>query len=241
MTDLVVLVPSRGRPDKVMELMAAFDATCRAYTELLIVVDDDDDSDYAAASSGCANLMVVRRPDPRRRGMVHALNTAAGRVVNTREDVPFAVGFMGDDHRPRDIGWDAAYLTELSDLGTGIVYGDDLLQGKRLPTQVAMTTDIVRTLGFMAPPVLRHLYVDNFWRDLGRGAGCLRYLEDVVVEHVHPAAGKAQDDAGYRAVNSSLMWALDRGAYDGFVRSGGLAAAVDLVAGLRTDAEAVPS
>jgi hypothetical protein len=90
---------------------------------------------------------------------------------------------MGDDHFPRTHGWDQAYLDALRELGTGIVYGNDLLQGHRLPTQCAMTADIVRRWGYMALPTLRHMYVDNFWRDLGNAADCLRYLPEVVVEH----------------------------------------------------------
>jgi hypothetical protein len=140
---------------------------------------------------------------------------------------------MGDDHMPRTVGWDAAYLEALRELGTGLVYGNDLLQGSSLPTQVAMTTDIVRALGYMAPPDLTHLYVDNFWRDLGRSAGCLRYLPDVIVEHRHPAAGKAQWDAGYARVNNSAMYEHDATAYEQYIGAGELHAAVDVVKMLR--------
>ena len=145
---------------------------------------------------------------------------------------PFAIGFMGDDHRPRTVGWDTAYLEALRELGSGIVYGNDLLQGERIPTQVAMTTDIVRELGFMAPPVLKHLYVDNFWRDLGTAAGCLRYLSNVVVEHMHPIAGKAPWDDGYARVNAPTMYSGDANAYAKWAAMD-LAAAVEKVRALR--------
>jgi hypothetical protein len=66
----------------------------------------------------------------------------------------------------------------------------------------------------MAPPNLTHLYVDNFWKDLGQLAGCIRYLPDVVVEHLHPVAGKAAWDEGYVRVNAQSMFSRDRSAYE---------------------------
>jgi hypothetical protein len=135
--------------------------------------------------------------------MVEALNVAAESVNE------FAVGFMGDDHRPRTKGWDTAYLAALIQMRVGMVYGDDGWQHETLPTQIAMTTDIVKALGWMAPPALVHMYVDNWWLELGRAAGCIRYLPDVVVEHMHPVAGKAEWDEGHRRVNQQAMYHVD--------------------------------
>ena len=79
-----------------------------------------------------------------------------------------------------------------------------------------MTADIVRALGHMAPPALTHLYVDNYWRDLGRACRCLTYLPVVVVEHLHPLAGKATWDEGYRRVNDRAMYDKDAAAYQAY-------------------------
>ena len=108
---------------------------------------------------------------------------------------------MGDDHRPRTDGWDTKMLAALRELGTGVVYGDDLLQGERLCTSWAMTSDIVRALGRMVPAPVEHMFCDNAVMDLAKAAKCLRYLPDVVIEHLHPLAGKADWDPGYWRVN----------------------------------------
>lgn len=147
-------------------------------------------------------------------GHVGAINWGAARALADLK--PFAVAKLDDDHRPRTVGWDTAYLEALRELGTGIVYGNDLLQGERLPTAPAMTANIVQALGFMAPPTLRHLYCDNFWHDLGDAANCLRYLPGAVVEHMHPAAGKAQMDDGYRLANSPERYRDDGVAYEAY-------------------------
>lgn len=214
MADLVVIVPSRGRPEAATTLARVFADTCTADTRLLFAVDEDDPSDYGPLIAG--DKVHVQVGD--NATMVEALNRAAtGLAVDV--DPPFAIGFMGDDHCPRTYGWDNAYLEALRELGTGIVYGNDLLQGHRLPTQCAMTSDIVRALGYMGPPELRHMYVDNFWRDLGNAADCLRYLPDVTVEHRHPVAGKAQMDEGYLRVNAPAVYEADEAAYAEYTRT----------------------
>ena len=238
MPELIVVVPSRGRPAAVAPLVEAFRETCAGNTRIVLVVDRDDPTlnAYAAAIQSS----ISREPEDTTQfgaavprfdightvvsqliistgtGMAEALNLAAGGLVNEH----YAIGFMGDDHRPRTYGWDYEYLKALRELGTGIVYGNDLFQQERIPTQVAMTSDIVRTLGWMTPPGLGHMYLDNFWRDLGTAAGCLRYLPDVVVEHVHPVAGKADWDEGYARVNDAAVYERDRRAYERYLATG---------------------
>lgn len=231
MSDLVVIVPSRGRPDAARELVESFTQTCTTDTRLWLAIDRDDPDVESYPTGGCTLLTGEHH------SMVEALNNCAAAVTHPpfgEHTAPFAIGFAGDDHRPRTIGWDQAYLDTLRELGTGIVYGNDLLQGENLPTQCAMTADIVVALGWMCPPVLHHMCVDDFWRDLGRGAGCLRYLPDVVVEHMHPVAGKAEWTDGHRRVNAPAVYSRDRTAYARFRADGSMARSVAAVRGLRT-------
>lgn len=205
MTDLVVIVPSRGRPQAAAELAEAFTETSTADTRLAWSFDEDDPRlpDYPDREAVIGE----------NQSMVEALNKAAlhyARGGFFKNDPPFAVGFMGDDHRPRTKGWDKAYIDALRELGTGLVYGNDLLQGERIPTQVAMTADIVRTLGYMAPPKLGHMYVDNAWLALGRALDRITYLPGVIIEHLHPLAGKGEWDEGYNRVNSPGQYDRDR-------------------------------
>lgn len=214
MVDLVVIVPSRGRPQAAAELAEAFYATRTADTELIFALDDND-----PALRGYPMNASWVGPS---RSMVEALNEAAINYAN-QHDPPFAVGFMGDDHRPRTAGWDERYLEALRELGTGLVYGNDLFQRERLPTQVAMTADLVRWLGYMAPPGLRHMYVDNAWLALGKALGRITYLPGVIVEHMHPLVHKGAWDEGYARVNHPDVYAADRVAFGRWLREmGGL-------------------
>ncbi|WP_431976175.1 hypothetical protein [Micromonospora haikouensis] len=215
MADLLVIVPSRGRPESVARLVDAWEST-GAYERARLAFAVDGDDPCHAAYEGQASDRSLMVTLPRWLPMVHKLDrVAAGLAVDH-----FALGFAGDDHVPRTVGWAGRYVDELRALGTGTVYGDDGYQGAKLPTQWAMTADIVQTLGRMVPAPVEHLYCDNSVLDLGRAAGCIRYLPDVLVEHMHPVAGKAADDDQYRRVNSSAQYARDGRAYRRWLRSG---------------------
>jgi len=209
---LVVIVPSRGRPHSIPNLAETFANTTQDPNTKLWIAVDSDDPDLHKYQEAATTLTQVTVLEVIGGYMSAALNEAAWKAAS--DPTVEAVGFMGDDHRPRTPGWDTAYLTALRGMGVGIVYGDDGLQSEALPTQCAMSASIVRTLGWMCPPVLRHLWIDNFWLDLGRGAECLRYLPDVFVEHMHPYVDKAVMDAGYERVNSLEMITADRTAYE---------------------------
>lgn len=188
----------------------------------MIICDNDDPklSTYYSLLAGYGQVVAV---EPGRRGMVAALQSG---YESFRNNLGFAVGFMGDDHRPRTRGWDSVYLETLRELGTGFVYGNDLFQRQNIPTQVAMTSDIPATLGYMSPPELDHLCVDVVWKDWGIAIDKLVYLDEVVVEHVHYLAGKSKMDKTYALVNSRQMGDHDSRAYRQYNDSGRFAADV---------------
>ncbi|MGW7053119.1 hypothetical protein [Streptomyces sp. NPDC054887] len=221
--DLLVIIPTRGRPDSIPAIVQAWDDT-GATADLLFAVDTDDPElkGYKAQAAKLKSDQRVRFTYGKRRRLVGTLNQQA---VKAAKSYRF-LAFMGDDHRPRSVGWDARIRECLSG-GPGIVYGNDLLQGEKMATAVAMTSDIVATLGYMAPPVMVHLCVDLVWVDWGKGMKRITYLPDMVIEHLHPANGKAPNDAGYEEVNSSEMVTADSAAYYEYRDGGGLEADLD--------------
>lgn len=220
--DLLVIVPTRSRPEAVPRVVEAWENTGAFLdgAELLFVVDADDPaiSDYVNQinfAGASRRVMATWQP------LVPKLNAAAATAVRDA-DPPFAIGFAGDDHLPRTPGWVRRYVDTLRAAGTGIVYGDDGYQHEKLPTQWAMTSDIVRALGGMIPAPVEHLYCDNAVHDLGQLLGRLYYLGDVLIEHMHPVAGKAETDEQYERVNSRQQYRGDRPAYRRWLTEGGL-------------------
>lgn len=208
--DLLIITPTRGRPQNIRDLIKAFDET-ETKARFLIVLDDDDEKLGHYLEIECDSLVLPREG----KGMAKPLNHAAW--INRNNFKNFA--FLGDDHRPRTKHWDCLFVDALDELGTGLVYGDDLLQGKNLPTAVAMTSDIVRNLCGMVPPGMIHLYLDNFWLKLGQDLNAIRYMPEVILEHLHPVAGKAGWDANYRAVNAEEVYTADAVAYKNYIQS----------------------
>lgn len=208
-------MPSRGRPKNAVQLYEAFRETCTADTKLVIIVDDNDPTlgVYYTLLHGIGQVLAVA---PGRTGMVAALQSG---YELYKSELGYAVGFMGDDHRPRTPGWDTNYLQALRDMGTGFVYGNDLFQFEAIPTQVAMSCDIPAALGYMCPPEFDHLCVDVVWKDWGKAIDRIKYLPDTIVEHVHYLAGKSKHDKTYATVNNAIIANHDAAAYQQYRNS----------------------
>ena len=234
---LTMIIPSMGRPAAAEQAaLSALEHAALSTTAVVIGVDGPHEPEQEVAYAAIARPGLGVLFDDRHRGMVGTLNRRAHEMVGgdasmmvnhrcritTRPCGEFThVGFMGDDHRVRTHGWDAALMEAAG--WWGIAYGDDLLRGQELPTAVVMAADIVRTLGWMAPPTLGHMYVDDYWRDLGQRVDDLHYRPDVVIEHLHPSAGKAEIDESYERTNHPDQYARDSAAYAEFRDHGGLA------------------
>lgn len=219
MPELVVIVPTRSRPEAVGRVVQAWAETGAADegAELIFVVDNDDPSvdDYRRQLDD-RPAWVKAAYASSWHPLVPKLNSAALGCANT--GYASFIGFAGDDHLPRTSGWAGRYMGALYAAGTGVVSCADGYRDDQLPTQWAMSADIVRALSRMVPAPVDHLYCDNAIRDLAQAANCFTYLPDVLIEHMHPAAGKAPSDAQYDRVNSREQYRGDRRAYHGWVR-----------------------
>lgn len=212
MPDLAILVPTRGRPGNVRKVIEAWDFTNGwSHADLILIVDGDDPELAGYQALERVELYQVPRWMP----MVHKLDLAARELAGRY----WALGFAGDDHLPQTIGWSERYLTVLRELGTGMVYGDDGYQGAKLSTEWAMTSDVIRALGRMVPAPVEHMFCDNAVLDLFTSAGAARHLPEIRIEHMHPAAGKAQTDEQYQRVNSRGQMSADRQRYQGWQRT----------------------
>jgi hypothetical protein len=208
MNKLRIIVPSRERPESAARLIHQIAGTL------------PEDSDLSV-------MFAVDRDDPRKLDyplqytrvveggtMVKALNEMALESMNDFE----YLGFLGDDTLPHG-DWYHKIVEALEATPNSVVYGNDLIYGSELPTGCFLDSNIVRTLGFMAPPAQKHLYVDNFWRQLGQTLGTLNFVEDAIIEHLHPLGGKAESDAVYEAAYTKERWNHDQTAFEAYIET----------------------
>lgn len=217
MRDLLVITPSRGRPERLRDMIYACMLLSEADTDIAVGIDDDDPAApwyeeivgafHFAYQGGAFFTKAERR----------TLSTWTNRIAAANAGEYRAFASLGDDHLPRTAGWDGLLLDaldEMNDYGEGIAYGDDLHQGGNLPTAPVISAGIVEALGYVCEPSLLHFYVDHVWKDIGEAAGVLRYVPGVTVEHMHPHAGKGPRDQTYLEVGEGgPRWEADLHAY----------------------------
>jgi hypothetical protein len=207
--DLLVITPSRGRPERLREMLNAALALSEAAADIAVCVDNDDDIDaYFALRGRCWQPLRVRW----HLGTRKTLSAWTNQIAREAAGQYRAFASLGDDHIPRTPGWDRLLLEAITAMGgTGIAYGDDTIMGERLPTAPVISADIVAALGWMMLPDLRHMCVDLAWKDIGLGAGCLAYVRGVTVEHMHWGVSKSPLDATYAEAEARHQ--EDRDAY----------------------------
>lgn len=219
---IAVLVPSRGRPGRAHAMYrSAIDnalGTDRG-VEVVVIVDADDPSLPEYVNAGLPLHCL-----PERVGYTASLNVVAAEVS---ADI---FGAFGDDVLFRTRGWDQ--IVERTLQTPGIAYGDDLIHGRSHPSAVFMSAEIVTALGWLALPATTHQWADDGWKRLGQETGLLRFMPDVVVEHMHPAVQKAEWDATYESVFDGDRAKADFDGFTGWVETGLAADAARVMAAL---------
>ena len=149
---------------------------------------------------------------PNNRGVCGALNAA----LRQYPDEPW-YGFISDDSLVRTPGWSDALARAAGSNGFANS-GDGWQANRRMHGAVAFGGDLVRALGFWAPPALQHCFVDDAWERLAGALDNWTHVPQVLVEHCHRGNGKADDDPVYRKAYASFE--DDRRAFGLWLRDG---------------------
>jgi hypothetical protein len=193
----LVIIPSRERPSSVVRAVNALKHHS-AISDICVGLDSDDHVNYPRIPG------VIYEVD-KRRGVNGTLNKIATKYSQFYQ----TISFIGDDNLVRTDNWDLKLSEPLQIKSFGISYGNDLLRVDRLPTTVMMTSNLINILGFMAPKKIKHMYIDNFWQELGNSLEAIFYFEDVIVEHLHFSNGKSNMDNLYKQTNSMKRFKQD--------------------------------
>jgi len=183
--------------------------TAKMKTHVHIAIDDDDPmfiryEDVMEHHGGDGDRLESGPRD----GLVGWTN----KIAMDRIDDYGYFGSFGDDHIPRTPGWDKALIEGIERMGgTGITYPWD---GTRedIPEAPVVSADIIRELGWFLHPDLHHWYGDNVLADLGRGAGCIRHLRAIAVDHAWEADQTSKDSGEKLAADREayFLWRKER-------------------------------
>ena len=210
MKRLLVICPTRERPNRLAEMVESFKINTSDQATLVTIVDDDDPlvKEYIDLSK---KLQFICRVRPRKTVIEH-LNWTFFCSSNYSY-----YSSSSDDYIYKTLDWDKK-LTKAID-GNGIAYGNDLCAGENIPTTSIISGEIVRALNWLQLPTLTHLCGDLVYKSIGKRLKCLHYCPDVIIEHNHFMNRKAEKDASYCRTNSKEMYLKDHEAYEHWLKN----------------------
>jgi len=204
-----VLCPTRNRPGGVRRLIRSARDTAAGPLEFVFYIDDDAPGSVPPDVAATPGVLVVTGPRLVFSDMWNACYAKASADV---------LMMAADDIMFRTPGWDEAVLAEFARWPDRIVlvHGEDLIQGARLGTHPFVHRKWADALGYFSPTFFGRDFCDTWLSDLADRAGRRSYLPDVVIEHVHPGAGKAPFDQTYaekvaRGGDPDAVWAATIG------------------------------
>lgn len=226
MKDLLLAVPSRGRPGNIARLITAMENTCQGDTDLVIGLDEDDPElpGYALSIGDKVNSIgAVVRPD------LHKVTAWMNALTIPEAENYRYLGSIGDDNEPRTPGWDTEIVKALE--STPFAFANDQYPSRQpgtLSCHIFMRSEVVKTLGYFGPPSIAHMYVDVAWYAWGTACG-ITYLHDVLIPHLHYSSGGAPHDQTY--ANSFAGTGADLQAWHAYSQGGQLNADIEKLGG----------
>jgi len=174
------ICPSRKRPERLQKLITSWLNTTEEYSDLLIAIDTDDTS-YDEMKQKYTEL-IWEINEPIHGSFLNLLNYIAVKYSTTYR----YIGFMEDDIVFETKNYEKRFIKKLNELGsTGIVHAKDGVDKRKFISIPVIDSNIIRRLGWFAPPCLRSLWADNFWRAMATHLDTYYKFEDVMIKHYH--------------------------------------------------------
>lgn len=183
-----LLVPTRGRPQALQEMADSVRATA-GLVQILAYVDDDDPC--LGQYMDTKGVRVVVGP---RIVLSECWNVLA------REAEGDFLHMSSDDIRFRTPGWDSIVRETFEAFPDRIacVYGRDGIHDEKLATHAFISRRWYETVGYFTWPEFPCDFADTWLHDIAQMIGRLVYQPEVLIEHLHPIANKAEWDQTHK-------------------------------------------
>jgi hypothetical protein len=216
MKKIAIIIPTRERNYKIIKLHQQWFSMLEPNitTDCIIVLDSDNEETYERLPGFIYHVV---NPNPNgSKGAIFPLNEIANKIYKDYE----YLGFWGDDHYPQTKNWNLIMYEVLSkNAPYAMVYGNDLIQGVKLPTEIIMDSLFIEEFNYMAHPSLTHLYCDDIWKYTGQQVNNLHYIPDVIIEHLHFTVGKSEKDNMYQINNSTECFTKNSNLYHSIIQN----------------------
>lgn len=194
MKKISVILPTRGRGailKRHLESMAKTASNIKD-VELVLYMDEDDAESHGITHPGIDTVKVIKPPGRPLGGILRdGYDACSGQYVL----------LMNDDAVYRTKGWDRALAKAFERFpdDVALVYGNDLDQGKKVPTFPALSRKACEIMRGVCPAQYLNLHIESHMMDIFRrlkalGHDRIVYLKDVVFEHLHHTLGKSAED-----------------------------------------------
>lgn len=204
---LLAICPSRGRPDTLIQMIHSFAATRESAN--LVVYLNEDDSKIEEYIREMKDFGYWHCPDP-----LEWLKVCTGprkyiaEVYNMYAEALHVYDYyctLNDDHFCVTPGWDKKLIDIVEEKGNGwgIAAAEDKLTDWKTchhPSACAVSGKMIRALGYLVWPGIRHIGVDTYLMKISEAINRLYHAPEVVVEHRHWINGKRSMDENYKWV-----------------------------------------
>lgn len=128
------------------------------------------------------------------------------------------VGLASDDLVPAVSLWDKQLVGAIK--GWNVVSSNDGWQARpniaesRMHGATVWSGDVLRAVGWLFPPKLRHIFHDDIWETIGRNTSCWQVRMDIMVKHLHEALEGVR---GPTVDPNSDLWKHDQAVFQAWV------------------------
>lgn len=201
------LLPSRRRPHNLRRFFTAF-AAMQSQSPGLVFVQRDE---YAELKSQYESLML-----PKAWQMVLTDGDSQGDKLREQQSLfhnAAWVGLIGDDQEPVTIEWDRLLVSRLNGWNLVTCLDDWVVnkstkwgQPNRMAGTLLFSGDLYRAIGYIFPPKIHHVYLDDIFEELATRVDFWEICRDVMILHHHaqrdPARADSTDALAYGNNNS---------------------------------------
>ena len=195
---VLVKLPSRGRPEKLLDVLNLYVNTARDTSRMFFMITLDSD-DPTVDTPLIDSLISVH---PNVRVHVGVSGTKIKAINRDMEAAPFfdILLLASDDMIPIVAGYDEIIRSKMHKhypTTDGVLWFNDGLQGNGLNTLAIMGRRYYQRFGYIYNPIYQTLWCDKEFTDVSILLGRQTYFPEVIIEHRHFVNGKAAVDETY--------------------------------------------